>query len=81
MIDGRPVMGGEDFSQYGRMGKLPTLMFALGAVESRRLQRFQQLGIPNPSLHSAEFWPDFEPTIRTGVIAMSHAALALVPKQ
>ena len=78
VFDGKPVMGGEDFSVYGQLGKLPTLMFALGAVESRRLERFKQLGIPNPSLHSAEFYPDFEQTIRTGVIAMSHATLALV---
>lgn len=80
VFDGKPVMGGEDFSEFGRRGKLPTVMFALGAVETRRLARFKQLGVPSPSLHSAEFWPDYEPTIRTGVIAMSSAVASLVPK-
>ena len=72
-----PSMGGEDFSRYGRAG-VPILMYRLGTVEQRRLDRFQAMKIPPPSLHSAEYYPDFEPTIRTGVITMTAAALKLL---
>lgn len=74
-----PSMGGEDFGRYGRAG-VPILMFRLGAVEAPRLARFKQLGQQPPSLHSAAFFPDIEPSLRTGVTAMVRAALSLLPK-
>ena len=74
-----PSMGGEDFSQYGRAG-VPILMYRLGSVEQRRLDRFKSMDIPAPSLHSAIYYPDFEPTIRTGVKTMTAAAISLMPK-
>ena len=70
--------GGEDFSRYGRAG-VPILMFRLGSVEARRLDRYRQLGIPAPSLHSASYYPDIEPTLVTGITAMSAAVLNLLP--
>ncbi len=79
VVDSKPVMGGEDFSNYSREGKFPSLMFSLGAVEGRRIARYQKLGISNPSLHSAEFYPDFEAALRTGVTTMSGAAISLMP--
>lgn len=72
-----PVMGGEDFSRYGRAG-VPILMYRLGAVERRRLERFEQLGTTPPSLHSAEFYPDIEPALQTGIATMTAAALELL---
>jgi metal-dependent amidase/aminoacylase/carboxypeptidase family protein len=71
------VMGGEDFSRYGRAG-VPILMYRLGAVESRRLDRFSELGQQPPSLHSPLFYPDAEPALKTGVITMVHAAMHLL---
>src|SRR5690606_28049999 len=44
-------MGGEDFSRYGRAG-VPIVMYRLGAVDARRLERYKQLGQDPPSLHS-----------------------------
>jgi amidohydrolase len=70
-------MGGEDFSRYGKAG-VPILMFRLGAVEAKRLERYKELGQDPPSLHSALFYPDAEPTLETGVIAMGTAALELL---
>lgn len=70
-------MGGEDFSQYGKAG-VPILMFRLGTIEPRRLDRFRQLGQLPPSLHSALFYPDAEPTLQTSVTVTASAALELL---
>ncbi|MCA9216812.1 MAG: amidohydrolase, partial [Planctomycetales bacterium] len=77
VIDSEPSMGGEDFSHYGKAG-IPIHMFRLGTVESRRLARYKELGLPAPSLHSSKYYPDAEPTLRTGVVAMASAALELL---
>jgi hippurate hydrolase len=70
-------MVGEDFSRYGRAG-VPIMMFWLGAVEPKRLARYEQLGQQPPSLHSPLFYPDVEQTLVTGVTAMAGAALELL---
>ncbi|WP_164103780.1 M20 metallopeptidase family protein [Candidatus Laterigemmans baculatus] len=75
-----PVMGGEDFSRYGRAG-VPILMYRLGSVSAERLERFEQLGVPAPSLHSPLFYPDLDPTLRTGFLTMSAAAIDLLQPQ
>lgn len=73
-----PVMGGEDFSQYGRTGEnVPSLIFWLGAVEPETWERAQGGALQLPSLHSPFFAPHAEPTIETGVAAMTAAALEL----
>ncbi len=79
VVDDEPSMGGEDFSQYGRAG-VPILMYRLGAVSQSRLDRFRELGVPPPSLHSSQFYPDVEPALRTGVMTMTAAALDLLSK-
>jgi hippurate hydrolase len=70
-------MGGEDFSQYGRAG-VPIMMFRLGAVDTSRLKRYQQLGQHPPSLHSPNFYPDAGETLTTGIVVMSNALLELL---
>lgn len=70
-------MGGEDFSRFGKAG-VPILMFRLGAVEAKRLDRYKELGQDPPSLHSALFYPDAEPTLETGIVAMTLAVLELM---
>jgi hippurate hydrolase len=73
-----PVMGGEDFSQYGRTdAKIPSMIFWVGAVEPEKWQAAQDSALGLPSLHSPFFAPDFEPTIETGVKSMTATALAL----
>jgi hippurate hydrolase len=75
-----PVMGGEDFSRYGRAG-VPIFMFWLGTIpEPRWTAAHREGGTPLPSLHSDLFWPEPQPSIRTGVLTMSHAILNLVGK-
>jgi hippurate hydrolase len=75
-----PVMGGEDFSRYGRAG-VPIFMFWLGTIpEARWAAAHREGGTPLPSLHSDLFWPEPQPSIRTGVLSMSHAVLNLIGK-
>jgi amidohydrolase len=77
-----PVMGGEDFSRFGKTSeKVPICIFWLGAVARERIQEsLQEGGKPLPSLHSSLFAPVPEPTIKTGVTAMATAALDLLQK-
>lgn len=73
-----PVMGGEDFGQYGRTeDKVPVCMLWLGAVDPRQYERFLRGEIKLPSLHSSQFAPLPESTIRTGVAAMTQTLLDL----
>ncbi len=78
----KPVMGGEDFSQFGRTAdKIPVCLFWLGAVDPKRYAASQQSGESLPSLHSSFFAPLPEPTIKTGVLAMTAAVIELAAKR
>lgn len=81
IAEGPPVMGGEDFSEYGRTeDKIPSFIFWIGAVDPATYQEAQATGATLPSLHSPFFAPLPEPTIKTGVKAMTVAALELLGK-
>jgi hippurate hydrolase len=77
-----PGMVGEDFGRYGReTPRTPIVMFQLGSVSRTRIEASRKPGgAPLPPLHSSRYQPDVEPTIRTGVLAMTHAALELLAK-
>jgi hippurate hydrolase len=76
-IGGRTT--GEDFSRYGRTNPpIPSLMFRLGAVSPENYEKAQKGEIKLPSVHSPYFLPDYEPTIMTGVKAMSSAVMELM---
>lgn len=76
-----PVMGGEDFSQFGRTSdKIPGLIFWLGAVDPQKVAAAQAGGPALPSLHSPFFAPVPKPTLTTGVKAMTSAAMELMAK-
>lgn len=72
-----PVMGGEDFSQYGRAG-VPIAIFWVGTVAPAKHAEAQATGAALPSLHSALFAPDPEPSLRTGTAVVTLAALELL---
>ncbi len=77
-----PVMGAEDFALYGRTDeKIPSLIFWLGGVPEADYEASQRGEKKLPSLHSAFFAPDPEPTIKGGVEAMATAALSLLGKK
>jgi hippurate hydrolase len=70
----KPVMGGEDFSEFGRTPeKIPICMFWVGGLSRQAYNDALSKGGLLPSLHSPLWAPDAEPTIRTGVTAMAAA--------
>ena len=72
-------MGGEDFGRYGRTKeKVPIMMFWLGAVENDKYEAAQRGDLELPSLHNSKFQPDPEPTLKTGVKAMTAGLLELL---
>jgi len=81
VVTSEPVMGGEDFSEYGRTeDKIPICIFWLGAVEPEAVKASEKSGESLPSLHSSLFAPDPEPTIKTGVANLVSAVLELAAK-
>ena len=78
VVDQPPVMGSEDFGQFGLGEKIPLFMFRVGAVDPTRFTEAQRTGALLPSLHSSMFQPLPEPTIETAVRAMVAAALELL---
>ena len=72
-----PWMGSEDFSVYGRAG-VPSVIFDLGAIEPQSFEKAKAAGTLPPGPHSPLFAPDKEPTIRTGVTALTAIALDLL---
>lgn len=81
IINLKPEMVGEDFGRYGQVApKIPSLMYRLGTVNQERYQQSVDSATRLPTLHSANFAPDPEPTIKTGVLTMSEAALLLLKK-
>jgi hippurate hydrolase len=77
MVD--PTMGGEDFSEYSLPNhSIPAVDFHVGAVAPEKIAESKKTGAPLPSLHSSKFAPVPEPTIRTGVVAMTAAVLELM---
>jgi hippurate hydrolase len=74
-----PVMGGEDFSMYGRTPeKIPISLFWLGVVPPEKAAAADRGEVQLPSLHSPFMLPDYQPAIRTGVSAMTAAVLDLL---
>lgn len=78
---GDPIMASEDFGKLGLDRKIPTTMFWLGASDAEKLKTAKATGVALPSLHSAFFAPVPEPTLRTGVTAMTAAVLELMKKK
>ncbi|HEV8587314.1 MAG TPA: amidohydrolase [Pyrinomonadaceae bacterium] len=80
VVKAPPIMASEDFGRYGLSQQVPSVMFWLGAVEPAKVEASRQSGKPLPSLHSSLFAPQPEPTLRTGVKAMTAAVLELMKK-
>jgi amidohydrolase len=75
-----PVMGGEDFGRFGREG-IPIFIYFLGTSDPKSVAASRLPGAaPLPSLHSDKYFPIPEPTIRTGILTMSSAALHLLAR-
>ena len=82
VFDEEPIMASEDFGTLGLEGhKIPTVLFWLGAVEPAQYAAAHAEGKQTPGLHTSRFAPDPEPTLRTGVTAMTSVAISLLQKK
>jgi hippurate hydrolase len=79
VFDEPPIMVSEDFGIFGLEGhKIPAVLFWLGAMDPQKFAAAQASGTPLPGPHNSRFEPLPEPTLRTGVTAMSSIALAIL---
>jgi amidohydrolase len=81
VFDEDPIMASEDFGLFGLEGhRIPTVMFWLGAMDPVKLAAAQAVGKSLPGPHTSLFEPVPEPTLRTGVTAMTSVAIALLQR-
>jgi hippurate hydrolase len=73
-----PVYASEDYSEFIFAG-VPSVFFGIGVYDPARVAAARAGGPPLPVNHSPLFAPVPEPTIRTGVEAMTLAVMNLMP--
>jgi len=80
VVETPPVMGGEDFGEFGKAAGVPSLIFSLGASPAAAWSAAAGDITKLPSLHSSDWAPDKEPTLKTGAAALVVAAMELLRK-
>jgi len=80
VVEMPPMMASEDFGYFSLDKNIPATIFWLGASEPAKVKANRESGAALPGLHSALFAPVPEPTLRTGVKAMTSAVLELMKK-
>jgi len=81
LVQKPPVMGGEDFAEYGCVQpRIPICALSIGGVSPEAVSESRRTGKPLPSLHSPFWAPVPEPSIKTGVMAMTASVLELMDK-
>lgn len=78
VVQRRPDMVSEDFGEFGKAAGVPSVLLRLGAADPKRLAEARSTGVPLPSLHASTFAPDREPTLKTGALALTLAALEVL---
>lgn len=71
-----PLAGSEDVGIFGTTAGVPTAFWFWGGYEQQRFEDAAAAGKPVPSNHSPEFAPVLEPTLVTGIEALTVAALS-----
>ncbi|MGE5412807.1 MAG: amidohydrolase [Syntrophomonadaceae bacterium] len=74
-----PIMASEDFGEFGRAANVPYLEFWLGAIPPAKFDAVHGDTTKLPGLHSSEWAPDPELTLKTGAAALTIAAIELLP--
>jgi amidohydrolase len=73
-----PSTVAEDFGKYGiTEEKVPIALFWLGGVNKQKFDDHAEKGTFLPPLHNSAFAPDFKPTFKTGVSAMTRTMIDL----
>lgn len=75
----QPGSASEDYSEFVIAG-VPSLYFGIGGFDKATVEKAKAEGKPLPTNHSPYFAPTPEPTIRTGVEAMTLAVLSVTGK-
>jgi amidohydrolase len=66
--DAPPEMVSEDFSEWPLAG-IPALMLRVGATDRAKYEDAMKTGAALPSLHSAQFAPQLDPTLKAAISA------------
>jgi hippurate hydrolase len=78
LVETKPSMASEDFGAWSLPDhSVRIFCFWLGASDPTKVKESERTGVPLPATHSPQFAPVPEPTIRTGVVAMTALALSL----
>jgi hippurate hydrolase len=78
VLEKKPIYASEDYSEFIAAG-VPSVFFGIGVYDPKRVAAAEAGGPPLPVNHSPLFAPVPEPTIRTGVEAMTLAVINLMP--
>jgi amidohydrolase len=78
VVETPPELGGEDFGEFGKAANAPSFLFWVGGVPAAMWSEVKGDTSKLPSLHSALWAPDPEPTLKAGVAAMTLAALEVL---
>jgi hippurate hydrolase len=78
VLEAHAIMGSEDVGLFSLDGKIPAVMYWLGAADEDKLAESRKTGVPLPGLHSALFAPVYAQAIPAGVTAMSGVAMDLL---
>jgi hippurate hydrolase len=72
----KPASASEDFSNFGRMWKVPYVFWFVGGTDAKLYAQAKEKHQVNliPSNHSPKFAPTISPTLKTGLQAMLVAA-------
>ena len=62
------LMGSEDFSQFGLAG-VHAVLLHVGAVNAAKLEEARKSGVPLPGVHSPQWAPEREPTLKAAMTA------------
>jgi hippurate hydrolase len=75
------LMASEDFGEFGKAAGAPSLELFLGATPAAKLEAVHGDWTKVPGLHSSEFAPDPEPTLKAGMAMLTLSALELLGKR
>jgi hippurate hydrolase len=78
VIEQQKIMGSEDVGVFGLDRKIPVAFLWLGAMEPAKFAAAQAAGKSLPGPHTSRFEPLPQPTIQTGVEAMTTVATSLL---
>jgi hypothetical protein len=60
------------------VAKAPSVQLRLGAIEPQTFAALKTKGLLAPGVHTAQFAPDREPTLRTGAKALTLSVLEML---